>query len=230
MLLFGMAPQQRASSAPRCPLAARGLDSTLLRACPGFRQEIVGFVGMGHGEAIAGTSCAHLRPSRAARGFVPTCAHPRAAAVARGARLVDAVPQARWSEMAGLPVSVIVTDADGVVTHWNACAEELFGWSSDQAVGRSIMETTVGDAALGTAAEVMTAVLNGSAWEGVFAARHRDGPDVPIRVLDVPMFAPDARLAGVAGFSVPADDRGTDLRAQATLARLLDASAVPLRV
>jgi PAS domain S-box-containing protein len=230
MLLSGMPPQKRIASAPRCPLASRGLDSTLLRACPGFRQETVGFAGMGHGEAIAGTSCAHLRPWRSARGFLPACAHPRSDAVTRAARLVDSVPQARWSEMAQLPLSVIVTDADGVVTHWNARAEELFGWSCDQAVGRPIMETTVGDAALGTAAEVMTAVLNGRAWEGVFDARHRDGVDVPIRVLDVPMFARDARLAGVVGFSVPADDRRTDLRLQATQARLLDAGAVPLRV
>lgn len=37
-----------------------------------------------------------------------------------------------------LPESMIVCDADGCITMWNTAAEALYGWSRDQAVGRSL--------------------------------------------------------------------------------------------
>lgn len=208
----------------RCPIASRGLDDPLLWACPGFQPEPVDFIAMGHGRAIAGTSCAHLAAQRSARGYHPGCAHRRATAMVRAAGLVDSLPHIGWQSLREAACSVIVTDVAGIITHWNPRAEALFGWTELEAVGRSVLDTTVGAEEVAAATEVMTAVLGGYAWEGMFSAALRDGGRLPIRVLDVPMFA-RGQLAGVAGLSVAATDTGTDLRALAAAAGLLATTA-----
>ncbi len=43
------------------------------------------------------------------------------------ARLVDAMADA-----------VIVADADGMISYWNAAAERVFGWPAEEAVGQSL--------------------------------------------------------------------------------------------
>ena len=34
--------------------------------------------------------------------------------------------------------SVIATDLEGNVLYWNRAAEEIYGWSSEEALGRSL--------------------------------------------------------------------------------------------
>ncbi len=42
-----------------------------------------------------------------------------------------------------IDASVIVTDMAGVVISWNSGAEALYGWSSEEAVGRNARELVV---------------------------------------------------------------------------------------
>jgi len=39
--------------------------------------------------------------------------------------------------------AVIATDLNGAVTYWNPSAERIYGWTSEEAIGRSIVELTV---------------------------------------------------------------------------------------
>ena len=41
------------------------------------------------------------------------------------------------------PNAFVVTDTDGVVEWWNGAAQELFGWSPSEAVGRPLAELIV---------------------------------------------------------------------------------------
>src|SRR5438876_4499073 len=42
------------------------------------------------------------------------------------------------------PTAIVTVDRDGSVTSWNQAAEELFGYSRDQAVGRNLDDLVVG--------------------------------------------------------------------------------------
>src|SRR6266480_4114505 len=42
------------------------------------------------------------------------------------------------------PTAVVTVDRDGVVTSWNLAAEELFGYSRDEAIGRNLDDLVVG--------------------------------------------------------------------------------------
>ena len=58
------------------------------------------------------------------------------------ARLLDAVGQA-----------VIATDLEGRILYWNRAAEEIYGWSSEEALGRRLRNLTLSEELLDQAEE-----------------------------------------------------------------------------
>jgi PAS domain S-box-containing protein len=129
------------------------------------------------------------------------------------------VPDVTTSELrvphAGLPsddqvldqvgLAVIATDADGVVTTWNARAEALYGWSRDEAVGRHVSDLTVPDEDRRTAEQIMDAIQRGQSWEGTFRVRRKDGSSVTAFVKDSPIMD-DGHLIGIVGVSIEIGD------------------------
>jgi PAS domain S-box-containing protein len=106
------------------------------------------------------------------------------------ARLLDAVGE-----------SVIATDLDGKVNHWNRAAEEIYGWTADEALGRSIMELTPADGQQEFAQDIMEAVGRGDSWSGEFLVQRKDGTRFSAHVTNSPLFDEDGELVGVVGVS-----------------------------
>src|SRR4029079_17947911 len=52
--------------------------------------------------------------------------------------------------------AVSATDTSGVVTHWNRHAEELYGWTRDEAIGHRMSELGIGPEDSSTTAEIAT--------------------------------------------------------------------------
>ena len=74
-----------------------------------------------------------------------------------------------------IKAAVIGTDLSGKVIYWNPFAEELYGWSSKEVVGRNIMEITVSSETEEEARKYMASVLEGNSWAGEFQVRCKDG-------------------------------------------------------
>src|SRR5579859_5226182 len=74
-----------------------------------------------------------------------------------------------------LRVAVIATDLTGAVTFWNPFATELYGWSSQEVLGRNIMEITVSTETEDEAKHHMEAVQAGGSWAGEFQVRCKNG-------------------------------------------------------
>ncbi len=73
-----------------------------------------------------------------------------------------------------IDASVIVTDMTGIVISWNHGAEALYGWSSEEAVGRSARELVVpADAA--QAERLMMELSRDGRWDGELLVRDKDG-------------------------------------------------------
>lgn len=75
-----------------------------------------------------------------------------------------------------LGVAAVVLDSAGRIALWSPQAEELFGWTADQALGRFAAPLLVApehfDLVLHLFAQVMS---SGETWAGVFPVRHKDG-------------------------------------------------------
>jgi diguanylate cyclase (GGDEF)-like protein/PAS domain S-box-containing protein len=101
------------------------------------------------------------------------------------------------------PSAVITADESGLITGWNRKAEEIFGWSHDEAVGRTLIGTIVPrryrDAhQRGLARFIETGVgrLVGKTVE--LGGLHRDGHEFPVEISVAATSRSGARVALVA--------------------------------
>lgn len=124
--------------------------------------------------------------------------------------------------LASVGQSVIATDDKGLITYWNKAAEKMYGWSSDEAVGRNIIEVIPKDQSKTEADNVMKTLLSGDSWEGAFEAEHRDGSCFPVFEIDTPIINDKGGLTGIIGVS-------TDIRTRKEAEEALKRSEERLR-
>jgi PAS domain S-box-containing protein len=112
--------------------------------------------------------------------------------------------------------AVITTDPAGVVVYWNPAAEQLYGWTAQEAVGSNIAELSVPEVAKEVAEEIMAALRDGVPWSGGFPVRRKDGSLFPALVTDAGIYR-DGHLVGIVGVSTnlgsalrPLLERSTD--------------------
>jgi PAS domain S-box-containing protein len=86
------------------------------------------------------------------------------------------------------PTAIVTMDLDERVTSWNPAAEQLFGWSQAEAVGRNIDQLVLGSAVLHEEGEAVTrqAIEEGLAKRTTRRTR-KDGRLVDVEVLLVPL-------------------------------------------
>lgn len=120
-----------------------------------------------------------------------------------GVRWIDPAEQ-----LAAIGQAVITTDPHGVVLYWNHAAQDLYGWTPDEAIGRNVAELTVPEVGQQVAADIMAAVRDGIPWSGGFPVRRKDGRRFPALVTDAGVYR-DGVLVGIIGVST---NLGTALR------------------
>jgi two-component system, cell cycle sensor histidine kinase and response regulator CckA len=112
------------------------------------------------------------------------------------AKLLDAVQQA-----------VIATDMGGRVIFWNEYARNLFGWTSEEALGRSIVELTPHESSRDEAAAIMERLMGGQSWAGEFPVRRKDGTSFIAFVVNSPILDESGALQGIVGVSTDVSER-----------------------
>jgi PAS domain S-box-containing protein len=95
--------------------------------------------------------------------------------------------------------AVIALDVDGRVIYWNGRAEEIYGWSSEEVMGRLLKEFAVADDLREQAENIAAQLREGRNWAGEFLARHKDGTSFWVEGTDTPVFDEDGDLVGVIG-------------------------------
>jgi PAS domain S-box-containing protein len=110
-------------------------------------------------------------------------------------RLLDAVDAA-----------VIATDREGLVTHWNAAAERMYGWTFGEARGKPLLTLAAGSD--GERADaIMNAFVATGKWEGEYECPHRDGSRIEAYVRLAAVQDSDGDPAGVVSVSVDLGER-----------------------
>jgi PAS domain S-box-containing protein len=103
--------------------------------------------------------------------------------------------------------SVIATTLEGTVTYWNKAAEQLYGWTKDEAMGHNIMQLTPVASSQEQAREIMTYLAAGNSWAGEFLVHNRDGTTFPIWINNVPLTDEHGKLIGIIGISMDISTR-----------------------
>jgi len=84
------------------------------------------------------------------------------------------------------PTAVVTVDRDGVVTSWNLAAEELFGYSRDEAIGRNLDDLVVGQD-LRRQAVSYDEALRAGRFHTVTRRARRDGTLADVELIVVPV-------------------------------------------
>ena len=114
---------------------------------------------------------------------------------------VDRTTDRYFQLLEALGQAVIVTDADGVIILWSPAAKALYGWRTEDVIGRNILEITPMEISRAQGAEIMQALARGELWSGEFQVRTRGGKPATASVTDIPLLDDGGTVAGVIGVS-----------------------------
>jgi PAS domain S-box-containing protein len=93
------------------------------------------------------------------------------------------------------PVAIVAVDPEARVRSWNAAAERLFGWTSDEALGRSIDDLVTDETVRAEALAVSQRLIEGADVQVVTRRVRRDGTPIDVQLLAGPVIV-DGELVG----------------------------------
>lgn len=96
-----------------------------------------------------------------------------------------------------VPVGVVVADRRGTVARWNNVAEELFGWSRAEVLGRKIFALAKPNGDTQALGELVARVAAGASWEGELALCDKTGSTLHVRLRASPLRTHDDTVVGV---------------------------------
>ena len=131
-------------------------------------------------------------------------------------RVVDgtapAVPERNGSDLhtrsrllEGSEQAVVVLDPAGVVMEWNAAAEELFGWSAEDAIGRDVTELAPAGGPREEIAAILARLQRGELLAGQLPAYRRSGEQIRRTATISPIRGERGEVIGYLSVSVPSD-------------------------
>jgi PAS domain S-box-containing protein len=99
-----------------------------------------------------------------------------------------------------VPAAVVAVDLAHVITRWSPGAEALYGWTEEQALGRSVRELIFASDTPNDGIAAQT--HSGRVWEGEVLVRHRDGHRLLVFVRNAPILDDHGAVVGVVGVSM----------------------------
>lgn len=97
--------------------------------------------------------------------------------------------------------AIVATDIKGNIIYWNQAAEQLYGWSEAEVLGRNIVDITPAETSKEQAAKIHNKLIAGESWSGEFDAKRRDGTPFPAIVTDTPITNDKGEIIGIVGVS-----------------------------
>ena len=98
--------------------------------------------------------------------------------------------------------AVIATDLAGTITLWSRGAQQLYGWSAEEAMGADIIALTVPEQRALTGRDIMDTLRATGSWEGRVDVARKNGPPVPAFVRNSLVHDEQGEIVGVIGVIV----------------------------
>jgi PAS domain S-box-containing protein len=131
--------------------------------------------------------------------------------------------QAQLLDTAGQ--AIIALDGRGNITYWNKHAEQMYGWTASEAVGRSVVDLIVTDQTLVQARVIGAEIKSGETWSGDHWVRRRDGTEFPVFATSTPTFDEDGKLLAVITVATDITDRKRAEQQARRLTKIVESSS-----
>lgn len=97
--------------------------------------------------------------------------------------------------------ALIASTLNGQVTYWNAYAEQLYGWTAEEVLGRNVLDAIGIQASRDDAVVAMRDVTDGRVWRGETRAQRRDGTFISTQLTLSAIRDARGALTGLIGLS-----------------------------
>ncbi|MEO9144727.1 MAG: PAS domain S-box protein, partial [Ginsengibacter sp.] len=111
--------------------------------------------------------------------------------------------------------AAVATDLNGIINYWNRAAEDIYGWTKEEALGKNVIDLTPSEATAEQGIQIMEKLKSGQTWSGEFKVRKKDGTNFPAHVTDSPIYDENNIFSGIIGIS-------SDITEKKKLEELLD--------
>jgi len=107
--------------------------------------------------------------------------------------------------------SIITCDLDGKVETFSEGAEELFGYSQEEVIGKMrVSDFSDGQVVLGHVVGWLAEAVKNGEWEGDTVFLHKDGSELPCRIKITPTKGKDGEHIGYCGVTTPLGNKTAD--------------------
>ncbi|KAK7363477.1 hypothetical protein VNO77_05621 [Canavalia gladiata] len=93
--------------------------------------------------------------------------------------------------------SVHILDLNSRIIYWNRSAENLYGYTTEEALGQSGIELLVDPRDLALANDTVNRVMRGESWTGQFPVKNKMGEKFSAVATNTPLYDDDGNLVGV---------------------------------
>ena len=126
--------------------------------------------------------------------------------------------------LAAVGQAVVAVDLERTVIYWNRAAEEMYGWSAAEAIGRKSTDVIPREESPERAEVMLALMLEGKSWSGEYRVTGRDGRLIAVHVTNTPVLGDDGNLVAVIGSSLDITERKAGDEARWRLASIVDGS------
>ncbi|MDQ4068562.1 MAG: SpoIIE family protein phosphatase [Actinomycetota bacterium] len=93
--------------------------------------------------------------------------------------------------------AVVVRATDGTILYWNRRAEQLYGWTAGEAVGRNVVEVLGPRTDGREEGGAPDRLEHGGTWSGELLVQHKDGRTLRVAIVDRAIVDEDGRVTAV---------------------------------
>jgi PAS domain S-box-containing protein len=83
--------------------------------------------------------------------------------------------------------AIVAVDTDGIALYWNKHAEQLYGWTADEALGRSVLDLLLPSPEIANRDQMSAMVRGGHTWGSDTWVKRRDGTLFPVFATSTPV-------------------------------------------
>ncbi len=142
----------------------------------------------------------------------------------RGAPSIDPL-QFHSAILASVGQAIVAVTLDRTIVYWNREAEVMFGWTAEEAVGRTSTELLLRGRSAERASEIVGSVERNEGWSGELEVERRDGTRLWVYVTNRPIYDAAGEVVAIVGSSIDVSARRTEDAARRQLSSIVDSSA-----
>lgn len=102
--------------------------------------------------------------------------------------------------------AVMATDLNGVISFWNKAAEEIYGWTVEEAIGKNVADL-IPIQSKEQGGELMKELRQGHALSAELMVKRKNGTIFPVFISNAPVYDLQHKLSGIIGVSSDITER-----------------------